>query len=105
MLGRFASQCACLLDLRCISYSYDAITRFLCLPRASAEMTEVFLRPSNTDGKAAVTADSTSSGVSGRPAAPAARSSRVFKLGAVQLKKLRNGDVYRVGPPSPQMNL
>jgi hypothetical protein len=69
-------------------------------------MASVFLRPtalseggaaSLSEGGAAVAADATP-GASGRPASASSRSSRVFKLGAVQLKKLRNGDVYRVGP-------
>ena len=54
-------------------------------------MAATFLRPA-AEGEGAETA-----GSSGRAAAAgSSRTSRAFKLGNMQLKKLKNGDVYRV---------
>ena len=74
---------------------------FFCLYRGSAAMAATFLRPA-AEGESAEPA-----GSSGRAAAAgSSRTSRAFKLGNMQLKKLKNGDVYRVsegrgGPCSP----
>ena len=54
-------------------------------------MAATFLRPA-AEGESAEPA-----GSSGRAAAAgSSRTSRAFKLGNMQLKKLKNGDVYRV---------